>query len=252
MFSTADCKMPAAMAPARRATRPTRASNQDLVELAVIVAVERHHLVATGDRTRDTQRGHHRFGAGVAERHPLIAGHLGEQGGDLARQFRLRPSCETVVQLFLDRFDDEIGGVPERRWSIAVDEVDVFVAVNVPDARAARAVADQRVDEFLPFRSEAGGRPGIRERRARCSRALLGASRLRRQTRGERVDVSPLRWGNAAVAAYAGPIDLESRRLPLGVGTPAGAVACCVREYAQPQTTPIQRPRRRCLTTLAA
>ena len=75
----------------------------------MIVAVEHHDLVAAGDRARDTHRGHHRFGAGVAERHALVAGHLGEQRGDFAGQFRLRPGCEAFVQLFLDRLDDEIG-----------------------------------------------------------------------------------------------------------------------------------------------
>ena len=195
MFSTVGLRNAGAIG-ASAARRPADARlHQHLVELAVIGAGEHHDLVAAGDGARDAHRGHHRLGAGVAEGHPLVAGHLAEQRGDFAGQLRLRADREAFVQLLLDRLDDEIGRVPERGRAEAVEEVDVFVAVDVPDARAARAVADQRVDQLLPFRPEAGRRAGIGERRPRCGRALLGASRLRRQTRGERVDVPPLRWG---------------------------------------------------------
>ncbi len=162
-------------------------------------------------------RCHHRFRAGVAEGHALVAGHLGEQLGDLAGKRLCGPMAKPLSSCSLTASTTKSGAWPNAVWPIAVDQIDVFVAVDVPDARAARAVADRGINDLLPLRAKAGRGPRIRERRPRCNRALLGASRLRRQTRGERVDVSPLRWGNGA-GLGADPIRLESRRSRLGLG----------------------------------
>ena len=139
----------------RRASPVLDALDQHLVEHAVIVAGEHHDLVAPGHGARDAHRGHHRFRAGVAERHRArcrssrrTAARLRRPAASAARSRSPCPSCSSIAST------TKVGAWPKHDRAKAVDEIDVFVAVNVPDARAARAVADQRVDQLLPFRSK--------------------------------------------------------------------------------------------------
>ena len=118
--------------------------------------------------------GHHRFRAGIAEGHALVAGHLGEQRGDLAGELRLRAGGKPFVQLLADRFDDEIRRVAERGGAVAVDQVDVLVAVDVPDpASPERGGTRSGIDELLPFRAKARRGARIGEHRA-----IVAVSRL--------------------------------------------------------------------------
>ncbi len=61
----------------------------------------------------------------------------------------------------------------EEGLPIAIDEIDVFIAVNVIDARTARAVADHRIDEILPFLAEPGGGARIGKNRPIVCRQAL-------------------------------------------------------------------------------
>ena len=122
-----------------------------------------HDLVAPRDGAGDAQRRHHGFGARVAERHALVAGELAEELGDLAGELGLRADGKTFGDLRRHRFDDEVGGMAESRLAIAVDEIDILVAVDVPDPRALRARADDGIDELLPLGPKAGNRARIGE-----------------------------------------------------------------------------------------
>ena len=85
MFATASSGMPSATGSER--CDAARALDEHFVELAVIRAVEHDDAIAAGHGARDAHRRHHRFRAGVAERHALVAGQLAEQLGDLAGEF---------------------------------------------------------------------------------------------------------------------------------------------------------------------
>ena len=150
-----------------------RAFHQHLIELAMIAAAEHHDFFPPGDGAGDAHRRHHRLGPGVAEGGALIAGQLANHLGDFAGQRRLRADREAVVELLADRLNDEIGRVAEEGLAIAVDEIDIFVAVDVPDPRTLRAGADDRIDHLLPFRAEARGRARIGEDLTILLRALF-------------------------------------------------------------------------------
>ncbi len=89
--------MPGATGTERRG--PAHALDQHLIELAVVVAVEHHDLVAAGHRSRKPHRGHHRFGPGITERYALVAGQFAEQRGHLAGELGLRADGEAALEL---------------------------------------------------------------------------------------------------------------------------------------------------------
>ncbi len=102
----------------------------------MIGAIEQHDLVAPRHGAGDAQRRHHGFGTRVAECYALIAGEFGEQASDLAGKLSLRADGKALGDLRRHRFDDEVGGMAEGGLAIAVDEINVLIAVDVPDPRA--------------------------------------------------------------------------------------------------------------------
>ena len=123
---------------------------QHLVEDAVIGAGEHDDLVAAGHRARGADRGRDRLRSRIAERCALHADGVAHELRDLAGDRRLRADLDAGVELALERGADELRIVPEEDRAEAVHEIDVLVAVDVPQARALRALGHDRIDDLLP------------------------------------------------------------------------------------------------------
>ena len=175
--------------------RATAGSHQHLVELTMVVVAEHDDALATGDGARDAHCGHHRLGARVAEGHALVAGHFSHKGCDLAGQRGLRPDREALFELCRDRCRDELRRMTEHRLAIAIDEIDVLVAVDVPDLRSLRLGGDQRIDQFLPFTAEARHRARIGKGGAILLGLCLGQRRALVDASHQVVDVGALGLG---------------------------------------------------------
>ena len=83
----------------------------------------------------------------------------------VAQQVALDADRESAVELRLDGRHDEVRGVPEQIGAEPVGGVDVLVAVDVPDPRAARALGHDLVDELLPGLVEPDDRAVVGEPR---------------------------------------------------------------------------------------
>jgi hypothetical protein len=181
-----------------------RAAHLHLVEDAVVVAVELGDLGLAGDGARHADGGEHGFRPGVAEGHALHPRELAHELGHFAREDGLRADGERAVGLFADRVHDDVGLVAEEGHAVAADEVDVFVAVHVPDPRALRAVREDRVDHLLPAQPEALHGARIGEDAAGRLRRGLGLGRAAHGFGDERVDVALLDGREPARAACVG------------------------------------------------
>ena len=169
-----------------------RPAQQHLIEGAVIVAGKIDDPVASGHGARHAHRGHHGFRARVAERHALIAGELAEQRRHLAGQRRLRPDRHATIQLLPDRRHHERRRVPEHHASIPIDDVDVLIAIDIPDTRSLGAIGHQRIDHLLPLRPVPGHRAWIGQPRPRLLRSAFGPWRTLLITCDEPGDVALL------------------------------------------------------------
>ncbi len=129
---------------------------QHFVEHTVIVASEENNLVAAGNGTSHAHRGNHRFRASVAKSCPLVSGHFAKSGGYFAREDGLRPDFEALMQLLFDCDLDKVRAMTEHDRSKAIQDVYVFIAVNVPQPRAFRLRGDDRIDHLLPLHAETG------------------------------------------------------------------------------------------------
>ena len=147
---------------------------EHLVEQPVVVVGERDHLRPPGHGSRHSQRGEHGLRAGVAERDALGAGHRRDERRHLAGERRLGADLEPEGELFGDRVDDERRRVAEEVHPEAHRDVEVLVAVDIPDLRSGRAGGDDRVDELLPREAEPRHGAGIGE-----VRSVLGGRTLR-------------------------------------------------------------------------
>ena len=186
----------------------------------MIRALEDDDAIAVGHRACDAERRHDGLGAGVTERDPLVAGQFAEQLGDLARELRLRPDREAEPQLRGDGVDDEVRGVTERRLAEAVEDVDVFVAVDVPDARSLGLDAGDGIDHLLPLAAKPGGDARVGEHAAIALRQRLRLRGARDGARDQIVDVSALGGRHLGVRGrrHAERLDrrCRSRRGPFG------------------------------------
>ena len=131
------------------------AADDDLVEDAVIGAGEHDDEAAPGHRAGDAHAAHHRLGAGVAEAGAVGAGEIAEQLGALAGQHVLRADLVAEVDLLVDGLAQEVGLPAKQVHAEAVEHVDVLVAVEVPQAAAARALDDELIGQLLGERAKA-------------------------------------------------------------------------------------------------
>src|SRR5258708_34901900 len=95
---------------------------------------------------------------------------------------------------------------------ISVDEIKDLIAVDVPDPRALRARADDRIDEFLPLGPKAGNRARIGQHGPVGFGQALGTGGPGIVALTRPSDMSTLDWGQPCRAARpAASTVLEAR-----------------------------------------
>src|SRR5271165_41717 len=182
--------------------------------MAVIAALELDGECAAGKATRDTQRAHGGFGAGINQPHHLHRRNtLVDQLGQF--EFASRGSTEAgaYLQDFLERVNDHFRPVTQHQRTPGTHVVDVLVSIDVEDARA-----------FAP--SDEGGRAANATKRANrrvdaAGDQLLGLGEERfglgsihhySETGGTETGVAATRWGMILLRKKLAAI---SCRLPL-------------------------------------
>ena len=168
------------------------AFDEHLVEHAVVVTGEEHDFAAARHRPCKPHSGGDRLRTGIAKGRALVPGELANHLRHFTRKQRLWPDLESLAELPFDGLFHEDWTVAEHDGAEAVQKIDVFVAVNVPEIRALRAHSDQRINHFLPFRPEAGDHAGIGEHPPILFRLLLRGGRALGVALGQRGDVTLL------------------------------------------------------------
>ncbi len=154
--------------------------NEYLVEVAVIVTGKDHHLVATCEGARQPHSGLHRFGTGACETGPIHTRKLANHFCDFAYQWCLGADLKPAVQLFFHRFAHVSWRMAEEMRPEAVQQVDVFVAVHIPELRTQGSLDPDGIHHFFPATIEASGRSWICKPAAIPLRTLLRAGGLSR------------------------------------------------------------------------
>ncbi len=80
-----------------------------------------------------------------------MPGHIGEHLGDFTRERGLRSDSKTFRHLLVDCFNDEIRRMAKRGLAVAIDHIDIFIAVDIPDLRTLGTLGDDGIDKLLPF-----------------------------------------------------------------------------------------------------
>ncbi|CAB3969489.1 hypothetical protein BCO9919_03787 [Burkholderia cenocepacia] len=182
----------------RHAVRVRR--GERAVGMAVIRMREHHDLVAPGHGAREPHRGHDGLGAGVRERHAIEAGHAGKARGDFTDEAGARAQFERALPFPGDLLLDEIRRVAEQMHAEAHREIDVLVAVDVPQPRTGRAIADDRIQHLLGRKAEADRGAAVGQHRARRLHRVLRFPGARRVAHDQRLEMLLLRGGQAARA----------------------------------------------------
>ena len=165
------------------------AFGEDLVVHPVVVARKVNNALASGDCARRAHRPHDRLGTRIAEGGPLLPGHLAEQPGDLARQGGLRADLDTLHELLFQGDAHELGVVPKQIGAKAHGDIEVLVAIQIPDLRAGGTAGDHRVGHLFPGHAEPGHGARIGKMSTVFLGVFLGARRLLGVARNQRVEV---------------------------------------------------------------
>ncbi len=166
--------------------------HQRVVAPAVIRAGEHDDLVAPGHRPGQTQGQHDRFGTGIAERHALQAGQPGDQLRHLAGEAGLGAELQAGLQLGIERLLHKVRAMAEQVHAEAHGQVDVGVAVRIPEISAFGALADHRVEHLLDGEPEAGRHPVVGQHRPVALHQRLGSAGALGIARDEAVQIGPL------------------------------------------------------------
>ena len=146
-------------------------ADQRVVVHAVVLALELHDLVAAGVGPGDPHRVHRGVGAGRRHAcHLDPAGQLAQElhGPDLV--LRGQGEADAATHALADVVVDAVVGMPEEDGPIAHPQVDVLVAVEIPDAAALAAID---VDRAVAPGAEVGvGATGQRPDRPPVHRGL--------------------------------------------------------------------------------
>ncbi|VWD35692.1 hypothetical protein BLA50215_05005 [Burkholderia lata] len=180
----------------RHAVRVRR--GERAVGVAVIRMREHHDLVAPGHGAREPHGGHDGLGAGVRERHAIEAGHAGKARGHVADEAGACAQFERALPFAGDLVLDEIRRVTEQMHAEAHREIDVLVAVDVPQPRTGRAIADDRIQHLLGRKAEADRGAAVGQHRARRLHRVLRFPGARRVAHDQRFEMFLLHGGQAA------------------------------------------------------
>ncbi len=74
------------------------------------------------------------FRSGADEAGAFIAGHFAEELGRLHRDALIGSHFESLVQLLLNRFREKFRRMSEKPGAKAVQDIDVFIAVDIEKA----------------------------------------------------------------------------------------------------------------------
>src|SRR5882724_8109374 len=129
--------------------------HEHFVKHAVIVSSKEHDFVPARYGSRNAHRCRHCFRPGVAERRALISGKLANQLRRFTREQSLRPNLKPFMQLLFDCFLNKVRAMSQHDRSEAIQDVDVLVAVYIPETRTLGLVCDDRIDHLFPLRTEA-------------------------------------------------------------------------------------------------
>ena len=124
-------------------------THNDFIKDAVVGTSKKRDQVSSGHGARDAHRAHHGLRPGVAQSGAIKAGHFANELGDLTGEWMLRPDLIAIIELLFHRVVDERGLPAEQIHAKTVKNIDVFVAVDIPKARAPGAVDDDLVNHFL-------------------------------------------------------------------------------------------------------
>ncbi len=148
-----------------------RDADQRVVVDAVVLALELHDPVAAGVGPRDAHRVHRGFGAG--DGHPDLvdpAGQLLDQLHRLDLVLRGEREADALAHPLVDVVVDPLVAVAEDDRAVAHPQVDVLVAIDVPDVPALAAIDVDRV--VAPGPEVRIGATGERPHRALVHRGL--------------------------------------------------------------------------------
>src|SRR5690348_12221033 len=128
------------------------------VVVAVVAALDLDDQVPAGDRPHQVDGVHGGFGAGVGETPAREAEPEGELVGHRDRVRRGLGEVGAVLDLVRDGLHDRRVGVASQGGAVAAVQVDVFVAVDIGDLRAAAAAQPDRLRHGdLPAGGDAAG-----------------------------------------------------------------------------------------------
>src|SRR5258708_40272402 len=91
----------------------------------------------------------YRFGTGVTECGPVGIREFADKLADRSGEIMLRAQFIAIVHLLEDGVSDDNGLVAEHVGAEAIECVDIFVAIDVPEARTFRPVDDEGVDDLF-------------------------------------------------------------------------------------------------------
>ena len=170
---------------------PDRPSHH-IVRMTVIGIVEHHDLVALGRCARQPQRRHHRFGTGVGKRHPLHSRQFANQLGGLTRLRWTRAEQQGIVGQVGQRLVNKSGVVAKQRNALAHGDIDVFIAIDIPDPGTMSLCPGDRIQHFLGGEAKSYRRTTVRKHRAKARSQFLRPSRARGVIRNQRLKVFAL------------------------------------------------------------
>ena len=121
------------------------ATHHHVIDGAVVAAVEHQQHFALGDRPRPAQHIAVRIRGGGGDLPERQTEACGQQLAGNHGIFAGEHGGQAVVALFGDRLGDRVRRVAEHGAGVAQAEVDVFVAVDIIEARALGAADEQRI-----------------------------------------------------------------------------------------------------------
>ena len=121
----------------------------------MVCACKNSNLVPAGHSSRDARCRQHCFRARVCKRNTFHADEFPHQSSDFTGDRLNRADLEPEVQLFLNRLDHKGRSVTEHAGAETHYEIDVLIAVHIPNLRTIRASRQDGIDHFLPVAVEA-------------------------------------------------------------------------------------------------
>ena len=225
-----------------------RDAEHDRVVVAVIGALDLDDLVAPGVGPHQPDRLERRLGAGVGEAPQRQLEPIGQVLADHIQILRRLREVGAAGRLLLQRLDDLGVCVPDDHGAVAQMEVDVLVAVDVPEAVTPSAIGEDRVRRrVLPARRDATGDVTVRDRPVGDALRVFGFEG-RLFVRDQFVDLAEIELGDShGGTRLLGPIRVgvglngRSGLCPMGGSKGKPGRSGATRWYRETRTTQVVR-----------